>query len=224
VALFCLVNYAINQAAQKRARSMSDSSWKDKPRLFKPTPQQHKDLRIRHVWGEDYAFNVELYDRLQAEAAAQRSKRAEKREAAGAKGAAKETAEERRAKAKAQAEQFARRLYRWKSAWLQGLVAERIMKADELLILRLLLHFTVAEGDRDRGEGLRTAIKTHVGKSPRGESWMRIDFWPSLQKLAGDLPWKVARSAVLAWVQDDFEGWHSHVAATGRRENFLSPE
>jgi ParB/RepB/Spo0J family partition protein len=203
--------YAVSRAAEAVSRDMNDSTWTEKPRLFKPTAQQRKQLDLRKTWNGQRAFNVELFDRLQAEAAAKASKRAEKKEASDDRAAQKETPERRREKAKAQAEQFARRLYRWKTAWLQGLVAERIVKADELLILRLLLHFCVAEGDRDRGEGLRTAIKTHVGKSPRGESWMRVDFWPSLQKLAGDLPWKVARSAVLAWVQDDFEGWHCHI-------------
>jgi hypothetical protein len=43
-------------------------------------------------------------------------------------------------------------------------------------------------------------------------SHMRPRLWPSLQKLSGLLPWKVARSAVLAWVQDSFEGWHSHIS------------
>jgi hypothetical protein len=84
------------------------------------------------------------------------------------------------------------------------------VKADDSLILRLLLHFTCADGHR--GESLARAIKTHGGKVSGGSSWMRPRLWPSLRKLSGDLPWKVARSAVLAWVQDSFEGWHSHIS------------
>jgi hypothetical protein len=60
--------------------------------------------------------------------------RADKREAAEGRAAEKETPEQRRAKAKQQAEQFARRLYRWKISWLQGLVAEKILAADDGLI------------------------------------------------------------------------------------------
>jgi hypothetical protein len=85
------LNSGVNQAAQKRARSMSDASDHEKPRLFKPTPEQRKELRLRRIWGEDYAFNVELYDRLQTEAAAKVSKRAEKREAAEERAGERET-------------------------------------------------------------------------------------------------------------------------------------
>ena len=74
----------------------------------------------------------------------------------------------------------ARRLYRWKIAWLQGLVAEKILEADDGLIVRLLLHFTVADGRRD--EGLRSAINTHGGKVG-GNGCGRTNFWPALRKL-----------------------------------------
>jgi hypothetical protein len=200
------LNYQINQRAQKRARSMNDANYCDKPRLFKPTPEQRKELRIRQIWGTQYAFNTELYDRLQAEAAAKLSQRKEKREAAGETADERETPAERRAKAKAQAEIFAKRLYRWKIAWLQRLVAERIERAEERLILRLLLHFTVADGHaQDRAESLQRAIKAHGGKA-KGRGW------PSLRGLSLDQPWKVARAAVLGWMQESFEGWRCNIS------------
>jgi len=124
--------------------------------------------------------------------------------------AKKETPAERRAKDKAAAETFGKRLYRWKTAWLQGLLAERMPKAGDATILKLLLHFAVAAG-HNRDEGLEQGIKTHGVKLKSARSWMSPEFWPSLKSLDAGQLWKIARSAIMAWVQDPFEGWHCHI-------------
>lgn len=196
----------LNSIARDRSRPMSQDKWRSDSRLFKTTTEIEKQLDVRTVGREERAFNTKLWDQLQKQASDKKSARAD---AAEAKGEAL-TPAEKKARAQKQAEIFEKRLYRYKLAWLQKALAQRLV-ADSLppeaIVLRLLLHFTVATQQRmSRDEELIDAAVAHGGlkTSRRFEA---ISF-EELRAVDPAKLWNVARAALAAWVQHEPEGWH----------------
>lgn len=168
---------------------------------FKVTPEVEAELDVREV--EQYgrkmrrAFNAELWDRLQAEAdtkaGAKQAKKAAKTEAA-AKDPALSPAE-RKAKQKAAADLFNKRLYRWRTQWLQQRVADACLTADRVLVERMLLQFAVLQGHYERHHELLQACKTR-----------------DLDPRNGD-PLEIARAALSLWWLHDVTNFHSDIRA-----------
>lgn len=131
--------------------------------------EKHKEeLRVVKVDGSNRAFNIELWEQLQSEGV--RAKRA--REAGKAEkiqGDPQLSAAEQKERKKKLAEQFAKKLWRFKCAWMQQRIVERIPKLPDAQIVQLLLLFAVNSraGNRD------SVYDEARGHKKRTESWMR---------------------------------------------------
>lgn len=200
------LEYEISRAAETLSRDMRDADYLTAPRLFKPTPEQRKQLDVRGCWNGDRAFNVELYDRLQAEARTKAETREAKRAKNETAGEKTETAAERKEKAKKRAEQFAARLDRWFTAWLQRQIAARLDKASDAILFRLLLHFAVnhnSGGQRARPDELKKSLQA-IDISVVRDPW-DFDSWKSLANVAPAKTRNLVVDVLMTWVQHDLE-------------------
>jgi ParB/RepB/Spo0J family partition protein len=105
-------------------------------KLFKPTPEQEAELGILELDGERRATNVELWEQLEAEFLAEQDGKPKK----GSKAKKASPAEEARKEAE-RAEQFAKRLYEWKTNWQRYLIAWHLREeagASDLLRVAML--------------------------------------------------------------------------------------
>jgi ParB/RepB/Spo0J family partition protein len=165
-------------------------------------------------------FNVQLWDTLQGQRAAERKKPATSKTDKGKSTPTKADLERRR---KQQTEQLQRRLYRYRLAWLQGRISQIITQASLWQCLYHLLawcsggsldHSAKADRARELGECIIAAGGAE--KCCRFEYCTSIDVWKSLATLPspkgqGSSDGKilnVARDALSRWCRHSFEGWH----------------
>lgn len=199
----------IRDAVRQAGRSMD--SWQVQ---FKATPERIKELNVvefKASWGQKfrYALNVELYDRLQAEAIERRRAREEKAAKKAAATDGKASAAEQEEKQRKAAEQFAKRLYRYRVAWLQSAIAERLDEAPVPLLLKLLLFFgSRNDGNSQRSGDLFAMIEQCGGKRSTSRDGFLPDMWPSLTSLPLEQMERLAREALKRWVAQPVIGYY----------------
>ncbi len=194
----------VEEAVWDCSRDMTLNTWVSECRQFKTTPAIEKELDVKEFkreWGGSAkrAMNVELWDRLQAEANAKKAKK--KSEAVEAEDKKADTPAQRREKDKAKSEQFAKRLYRWKIAWLQGLCSARLLAASDATVLRWLLFYAVRDDARGREDSFRKACHEFNAKDER-----------HLEKLDQKQLCRLGVMALQAWVQHDIENYHAGIS------------
>ncbi|MEO1063779.1 MAG: ParB/RepB/Spo0J family partition protein [Actinomycetota bacterium] len=182
------------------------------------------DLRIvevpRNGKTERYALNVELARELQA--AGEEKRAARKSKTAGAKAGAARTPADRKALTERQAVQLEDKLRRYKTAWLQRAIGERLSdpkrrllcepiprssprayRATPLLLKLLLWFATRSDGATSRRERLAPAVEG-VNGSAKGVAAIsaNADVWGWLSSFPADRMGSVAH-AVIGWLQED---------------------
>lgn len=166
------------------------------------------DVREVKIWNrkEKRAFNVDLWQEFVAAAKAKRAERQGSSEGKSGSSQGEPSAAQKRVNAKKKAEQWNRRLYRYKVAWLVTKVKERIGlgKLTDPLLLKLLLTYCCAPDQNERDDGLQQAIEGHNGKTRKGFGDVSYE---SLGSLPLDRISSVARSAVARWIEAPFDGW-----------------
>lgn len=205
------LRYELEGIAHEASRTMTDNKWRgDSPR-FKVTPEIEKELDVRKVGKEKRAFNIALWDKLQGEA----DEKAERREAKASVEAKADPAKQK-ASAKKQHDIFAKQLYRWKIVWLQKRCAEELADEGvaEAICLKLLLHFTVAQSNHGRHEGLRKAVSAVGGrrKDCSDGFWRSLDGWKTAGSVDATKLWDVVSLALAEWVKHPAEGYRAHLA------------
>lgn len=197
----------VHEAVVTAGRPMNNSN------TWNPTKKQEADLDVvtfRGPYGGNVrvAMNAARYDELKAAAAAKAQARQSKQLNAESESEtpakAKLSPAEQKKREKQKAEQFAKRLYRWKIAWLQGLVVERMATADYSLVLKALLHFAVVSARTRRYEELGDLIKGAGGKPPRSCVWISVSAVADVAALG--------RAAACEWLKHTFEGgYHADI-------------
>jgi ParB/RepB/Spo0J family partition protein len=225
---FCrLIASAVNECTRPLSGGFHGAKgWREV--AFRPTPAQVKDLDVIEVksWNgkERRAFNLALWDKLQAEGEARKSEREAKRaDKLGANGdgrGGKFAAALARERANEQAEQFAKRLYRWKIAWLQTLLVDKLAAlpgADaDAMILRLLLHFTMQDTDQRDAPEMRKAITDAGGQAKLcpGSYAQTVQTIPSLLTVPDAKLRGVALDLLRKWLVMPTDGYGAHLQPT----------
>lgn len=173
------------------------------------------------------AFNVTLWEQYQAAGEARRDKRATK-STANNKTASKlgdstptMTAAQKRDQAQQRKEQWQKKLYRYKIAWLRDRIVERLTSDRDLpvdreaLLLKLLLHFACHTESSHRWEALKEVIESHDGKLKLcKQHYQRLpDVMATLATVPMDRMSSVAWSLLTVWLQSPFEGYRAHLSA-----------
>ena len=204
------LRYELDGIACDLSRPMHRDAWRSDAVRFKATPELEQQLDVRKVGKENRAFNTALWDRLQAEA----DEKAEQRQAK-ASAVAKADPAKQKASAKKQHDIFAKRLYRWKIVWLQKRCAEELAKESvaEAVCLKLLLHFTVAQSNHGRHEGLGKALAAVGGRRKNCSVGYcsALDGWESASSVDAGKLWDVVSLALAEWVKQPAEGYHAHL-------------
>eukprot|EP00913_Durusdinium_trenchii_P005645 g5263.t1 len=210
--------YAIRRAVEEASRPLSGTFWKGGRYVevrFTKKELAREDLDVVDV--KDIgkrAFNVSLWEELQAAGEARRKKSSKSDSSCDndATQPAGLTAEEQREKAKKQREQLQKKLYRWKIAWLQSLVVEKINEpehADFELLTKFALYFALQDESSGRESELATAVKRAGGKIRRGS--YGLDAWKTLDSVAiesGGFS-SVLADVVAQWCAHPFEGYRA---------------
>ena len=211
------LGWDLDDIAQTLSREMRTNDWINECRRFEHSREILKQLDVRKVGGNERAFNLELYDRLQAAATG----KAEKREAHSEKAAAGETAAERRAKAEKLADQLQRRIRGYYYAWLQQQIAGKVAGLGDDMLFRLLLHFAVdgGHGVRARSGDIEQCLRSFGDRLPK-ESW-DFDSWKLLSAISGEVKMRhLAVKAVTLFLQHDLERFqdfdHADIARFAR--------
>ncbi|MDP3137714.1 MAG: ParB/RepB/Spo0J family partition protein, partial [Burkholderiaceae bacterium] len=143
---------------------------------FTATPDERKHLQVRKVGKSDRAFNTALWDSMQHVAEDKAAAKSAKQvEATAGNVAAKKITP------KQAAEQFNKRLYRWKVAWLQQRIAAALEDKTEGDTLVLLLVWFAQDGHTASHER-RTSLAKAFGV--RRTSWYQTDAIHILQAVA----------------------------------------
>lgn len=176
---------------------------------IKPTARQLDELDVREVPSgrgkkEKRCFNLPLWIKLQVEG---EQRRAERFESKGKAAAAAPTPAQRAEQQKKLKEQWEHRLVRWRSGFLQRLIVERLPKATDATLMRMLMHFAVEGHDQD-SKDLSKPIHAAGGK-PKIADYGRIQAWESLASVPDKNVRTVAIQTLQTWMQQDPEGWRS---------------
>lgn len=180
---------------------------------FPKTIKTHRDeLQIDDIKGlGERAFNVAKWDELSK--ADKLTRKANPDKTPSRPKAQALTPAEQKLRDKQNAEQLAKRLYRYKLAWLQKAIVARMSDASAATLLTHVLMFAASEGHgglnlrhHDFGEAVIACGGTQ--KSKRHGYMNHTDVWGSLATLANsgegvDLSGLV-RTALAAWYQHDF--------------------
>ena len=213
------LDVSLSRAVLDCSRPLKDPNYYNDDRRrsvdLKPTDEQKELLRVREVKRgsrkESRAFNVPLWEELQAAAEKKRAEREAKRNEGKSKSTSKsgkgvdpkKEAENR----KKQAEQFAKRLYRFRTAWYQAMAIARIEKASNDDILALLLFNSSAHGNNERASTCEKLLGTKVKHKP-GHNYLQ-DHQPILAGLlAHKDKWSIARTMLSEQLASKFEGWN----------------
>lgn len=190
------------------------------------TEKQREDLDVREVptWSgkEKRAFNVKLWDELQAageERRAQRQQRKEKsqNDQSTTSKKTKLTGAEAREKAKQQKEAWQKKLTRYYFGWLQREVIaalESQLTMSDAIWDKLVVWFAIQPGPDVRGRELMAVLKECGGKERQfGQSWYRRpDAWGSMDTLKHiSMCQEVLQRACLHWLSHNFEGYNADV-------------
>jgi len=194
----------VDDVVFENSRSMDSRDWDPASRQFKPTPEQLEKLDVKEYSGGYHrnskrAMNVVLWDELQAAAIQKKQKRMSSKVGKDDE-APVETAAQLKEKAKKLADQFAKRLYKWKLAWLQKICADRLSAADDATVLRWLLFYSVQWEARGREDSFASACKSLGSKGKR-----------DLGKLTGEQLGTLARAALQSWVQHEIDNYHAGI-------------
>lgn len=179
---------------------------------------QIEKLTPRYGGGEvELVMNTELFDRLQAEAEpAKRNGKPEGATATATSSTPAESLADQRRKEREAAAKFNKRLWLWKMAWLQSLVAECVPAADNALLLKLLVHFAMMQPGGtffdQRCKELRDAI-VEAGGKPGKSSRNNTDWWTWIGEFETASVATIVKSAVSRWVTHDVEHWGSDMRA-----------
>lgn len=182
-----------------------------------------ESLNIRDVPQSDWqgkvtyeprAFNIELWQKMQAAA----ESRFKEQEASKVEKAEKAkpgvSAADRKKVAKAKQQQD-RRIFVWRTRWYQTQLAERLAKSSDLsLLIRCALHFAVAGEYLDRQGELRGALEKFGGKpgGKRRKGYTSAeDVWKGLCSVPATKTTDLLRSLLVTWWQHDAEGYHTDV-------------
>lgn len=166
-----MLNHSINCCSRPLGRGYgrwqdAKGNWVWREIAFTPTKKQRADLQIEKVKpsnggaASNRAFNIELWNDLQAAGEKRRAEREAKKRETESKKPAKATAAEKAQLKKTQAEQLARRIKEWRIHWLQQRIAEQFREGAVLLPtkLRILLHQCCVNGAFWRGEAMDRVI------------------------------------------------------------------
>ncbi len=169
------------------------------------------DLQIREVNGQPRAFNVPLWEELHQAGLARRAKmqQAKSDNTAATNGKPQLSTEEKRQRAKQKREQWQKKLYRWKIAWLQTRVIKSLQQIpDGRLLMKVVLYFACRGDSRLRARELGQAIKAAGGRV-KSAGYEGIDAWASLSSVKPAAIPDIVRAAAIAWMSHPFEGFRS---------------
>lgn len=175
--------------------------------LFKPTAQQREALRIEMVEDyngkHEYAFNVELWEELQAQGKKEEKRRQQKKlDKAGPKPAAAKNDQHARAMAQQKAHQEAQQRERMRQSWLVHWLRQRILlRLDGLSEYDLYRLALCADFSAGRWE---TAIKSVGGTIVKSRGKWGIDFeiLESLRSVhASKLP-DFCKAVIRGWAEE----------------------
>ncbi|MDE2101856.1 MAG: ParB/RepB/Spo0J family partition protein [Patescibacteria group bacterium] len=169
---------------------------------FKITPELAKELDVRKAGHWEGAFNTKLYDKLQAEADKKKAARADRSEASAKEKEVQLTPAQIKERQQKQAAIFARKLYRYKIAWLQKRCVAVLGSSSHIsqdLLLRLTLHFSVEDQlCRERGNDLAKAIESNGGKRKKqgGGYYSTLKAFESILTVPKEKLWTVCAHAL----------------------------
>lgn len=158
------------------------------------------------------AFNVALWEELQAAGEKRRQERASK---ASERTEAKEpapklTAAEKAQRAKEQSQQFSKRLYRYKVGWLQRFISQILPGASDVSVWKLLLFFAVQDSRQRSPADLSAGVKEAGGQVKLRSGYYRgADAWPTIASVPADQLGGVARQVLRHWVLHNCEDWRA---------------
>ena len=207
------LSHIIESSAQRESRPLKSGYYYDHAHVrnrsvdLKPTPEQSKALRIRKVFGEERAFNVALWEELQsADEKTRAAKEAKRNDKVSGKTLAAGSLDPAKAKenAKKQADQLAKRLYRFKIAWLQAQCLSEIETARPEIVIGLALLLTTREGKPARSQLLADDIS--VGKKSNGNP---VPLLESLTRRSVVQHAATALALVRADLAAPFDSYHS---------------
>ncbi|WLD11865.1 ParB/RepB/Spo0J family partition protein [Planctellipticum variicoloris] len=194
--------YDVSRPMEKGAGFFDEQRQRRTVMAFAATPDECKHLQVRKVGKSDRAFNTALWDSMQHVAEDKAAaKSAMQAEATAGKVAAKKVTP------KQAAEQFNKRLYRWKVAWLQQRIAAALEDKTEGDTLVLLLVWFAQDGHTASHER-RTSLAKAFGV--RRTSWYQTDAIHILQAVAAKPA--ATRTASLRRILQE---WVQHPADTG---------